>query len=297
VRYIEITARVASQDAEAACDALREVTGAGVSLERPFSQPDLESDARFDETAPVLVRTYARDGRTDRALDEARSALARRAVVADLSIDAVDEEDWAEAWKDHFHVERFGERIVVVPSWRRYDPRPNDVVITLDPGMAFGTGQHETTRMCLEALERTVRPGCRVLDVGCGSGILAIAASRLGAEAFAVDIDEACVRITAENARLNGARLHARQGTVAEAWPFESPALHFEVIVANIIASVIIEFAPSLVKAVAPGGRLIVSGIIGEREGQTRAALQAAGARIDSVRAMGDWRLIEAVPA
>jgi ribosomal protein L11 methyltransferase len=172
------------------------------------------------------------------------------------------------------------------------------VVVTLDPGMAFGTGQHETTRMCLEALERAVRRGARVLDAGCGSGILAIAAAKLGArEVLAIDVDADCVRITGENARLNGveAIVRARRGSLGDAWPFDEPPAAFDVVVANIIARVIVDLSPDLAAALAAGGRLIVSGVIGEREREVCDALTSAGLRIDVVRAMGDWRCIEAV--
>lgn len=300
MRYIEISARVASSDAEAACDALRDATGAAPWVERPFTQPTLEDDATIDAQADAIVRAYVPAERADGIDDDVRAALARASIGAAVSARMVDEEDWAESWKEHFHVERFGERIVVVPSWRAYEPRDGDAVITLDPGMAFGTGQHETTRMCLEAIERAVRPETRVLDVGCGSGILSIAAAKLGArEVLAVDVDANCVRITEENARANGVDgvVRAREGSAGAGWPFEMPAAGFDVIVANIIARVIVELAPALVRALAADGRLIVSGIIGEREAETSAALEAAGARISGVHAMGEWRCIEAVRA
>jgi len=300
VRYIEIMARVASGDAEAACDALRVLTAGGAWIERPFSQHDLESDAQIDSTAPAIVRAYVATERANGAEREARVALADASIDADISTREVDEVDWAESWKAHFRVERFGERIVIVPSWRSYDAAADDVVITLDPGMAFGTGQHETTRMCLEALERATRSGMRVLDVGCGSGILAIAAAKLGArEVLAADIDADCVRITRENAELNSVSdlVRAGRGSVGAEWPFGDAAGGFDLIAANIIARVIVEHAASLVGALAPGGRLIISGIIGEREGETCLALEAAGARIASVRGMGEWRCIEAVRA
>jgi ribosomal protein L11 methyltransferase len=288
---------VAASDAEAACDALRALVAGGAWIEQPFSQHDLESEAQIDSAAPAIVRAYVPADRANGVAGEARAALAEASVSADVSTRAVDEEDWAESWKEHFHVERFGERIVVVPSWRTYDHQPDDVVIALDPGMAFGTGQHETTRMCLEALERVVAPGMRVLDVGCGSGILAIAAAKLGArDVVAVDVDVDCVRITRENAELNGVyeTVAAEQGSVGAGWPFEDPPSGFDVVVANIIARVIIEHAPALLGALAAGGRLIVSGIIAEREAETCEALAAAGEGITSVRVMGEWRCIEA---
>ena len=297
MRYNEITARVASHDAERACDALHALTNAGAWIERAFSQHDPESAARIDAAAPALVRAYVPSRRANGVERDATAALARAGVAADVSTRAVDEEDWAESWKAYFDVERYGERLVVVPSWRAYDAAPADVVITLDPGMAFGTGQHETTRMCLEALERAVTPGARVLDVGCGSGILSIAAAKLGAlEVLALDIDEDSVRVTRANAAINGVAgtIRAARGSGGDDWPFDSPQAGFDVAVANIVARVIVELAPALAGALAPGGRLIASGIIGEREAETRAALEASGARIAGVRAMGDWRCIEA---
>ncbi len=298
MRYIEILTQVAASDAERTADILRDVTGGGVWIETPFSQRDLESDAEVDLAGTYIVHAYIpSDGDRGGALLDARSRLTGSGIVAELEARLVADEDWAEAWKEHFHVERYGSRIVVVPSWRTHDPQPDDVVIALDPGMAFGTGQHETTRMCLEALERAVVPGARVLDVGCGSGILSIAAAKLGAAAvIAVDIDPICVRVTDENAVINHSTIRAAVGTLGEGWPFVSaPAGAYDVIVANIIARAIIGMSRSLAEALAPGGRLITSGVIGEHEAAVIVALESQGLRVDSVRAMGEWRCIEAV--
>jgi ribosomal protein L11 methyltransferase len=302
VDYIQLTATVAAADADAASALLRTLAdGGGAWIEAPFSQPDLESDAILDGAAPVRVHVYLRgtDAEANAALG--RMALSTAGIAAEVQVRGVAEEDWAEAWKEHFHVERYGERLVVVPSWRSYHAQPNDVVITLDPGMAFGTGQHETTRLCLEAIERAITPGARVLDVGCGSGILSLAAAKLGASSVTtLDIDDAAVRVTRDNARANcveGA-IDAACGSLGSAWPFDDPAHgRFDVVVANIIARVIVELAPDLVDALAPEGRLIVSGVIEEREREVRDALEAAGARIEHVCAIGDWRCIEAVRA
>jgi len=298
VEYVEVIATVPASQTEQAADALRAATGGDVWIDAPFTQADLESDAVIRRDGSAQVHAYVPRDRGGGIVAEAARALRAEGIEPRVAVRDVAEEDWAESWKEHFHVERYGERIVVVPSWRAFEPVPGDVVLKLDPGMAFGTGQHETTRMCLEAIERHVRPGMRVLDAGCGSGILSIAAALLGArEVRAVDIDPNCVRVTAANARANGADaiVRAAEGSPGSAWPFPEPAAGFDVVVANIIARVIIEIAAPLVAALAPGGRLIVSGVIGERERETCAALAAAGARVESVRAMGDWRCIEAV--
>jgi ribosomal protein L11 methyltransferase len=297
MHYVELTAEVAASDADAASSLLRTLADSGAWIEAPFAQPDLESGAIAVSGAPVRVHVYLRGADAEANAALGRMALATAGIDAVVQTRAVAEEDWAESWKEHFHAERFGERVVIVPSWRTYEARPDDVVVRLDPGMAFGTGQHETTRMCIEALERVVRPGAGVLDVGCGSGILSLVAANLGArEVLALDVDADCVRITEENARANGVEMivRAAQGSLGEGGPLAEPASRVDVVVANIIARVIVDLAPQLVAALVDDGRLIVSGVIEEREGDVRAALESAGARIDSVRAVGDWRCIEA---
>src|SRR3954468_17945142 len=150
MRYVELTAAVAPADAERAGEVLRAVAGGGVSIETPFLQRSIELGAEPRTDAPALVRAYINDADVQAdVLQAAGDALQRAGISADVSRSTVCEEDWAESWKEHFHGERFG-RIVGVPSWREYVAQPDDVVVTLDPGMAFGTGQHETTRMCLE---------------------------------------------------------------------------------------------------------------------------------------------------
>ena len=303
MKYIEITVTVEAVHAEAAADLLRAATGdAGVCIETPFVQPDLGCEAVLRRDGSAAVRAYVRAGNGRHpSLAATREAFVHAGILADISERDVDEEDWAEAWKEHFDVARFGERIVVVPAWRAFDPTPADVVLTLDPGMAFGTGQHETTRMCLETLERAVQPGARVLDAGCGSGILALVAAKLGArEVYAVDVDEDCARIALRNAEMNGVdgRVRVGQGSVGAAWPFDQPpGGRFDVVVANIVAGTIVELAGELAAALAPGGRLIASGIIGERESEVIDAFAGVGLHVAAVRAMSDWRCIEAVRA
>jgi len=293
-RYIEVTALTAPGHAEAVADILRSLADSGAWIERPFSQRSLEQDARVDVNAPVRVHVYFRGDDATANAGLVAPALRAAGLDAEVSRRDVQAADWAEAWKEHFQVERYGRRLVVAPSWRAFAPASGDVVIRLDPGMAFGTGQHETTRLCLEALEACGVAGRRVLDLGCGSGILAIAAAKLGAgDVLAVDIDADCVRITKDNVRLNGVErvVHARHGSVETA----SGGAPFGLVIANIIAGVLIDLAPAIRELLGDEGRLLASGIISERRDEVIAAFEAAGLTIAGTRALGEWRLIEAV--
>jgi ribosomal protein L11 methyltransferase len=224
--------------------------------------------------------------------------------VGPLAVRSLAEEDWANAWKEHYHVLHIGARTVIKPSWRAYAPQPGEVVIELDPGMAFGTGLHPTTRGCLALIERALRPGDRVLDVGTGSGILALAALRLGAASvLALDVSDAAVAAARANAAANGLaeRLEVRHATLegAAGEPFLplSPGLAvlgaeigtFDLVLANIIARVIAQLAPALLRALRPGGIVIASGIIAERLEEAAAPLRAAGLTDVRYEQDGDW--------
>ena len=202
--------------------------------------------------------------------------------------------EWASAWKEHFRVLRVGRRTVVVPTWLRHESRDGEVVIDLDPGMAFGTGHHPTTRMCLEALEDAVSPGLRVLDVGCGSGILSIAAAKLGAAVVTgLDTDALAVQAACGNALHNGVR-----GTVSI---FEGSLPHdavdrgaYDLVVANISARVVSALAGEFAASLRAGGTLIASGITREHEAAAAESLAAAGLAIGRSRVDGDWLTLAA---
>ena len=190
---------------------------------------------------------------------------------------------------------RVGRRMVIQPTWREYEPGPDDLLIKLDPGRAFGTGLHPTTRLCLMGIEDWyddyLTGDARVLDVGCGSGILSIAAARGGGSVLAIDIDPVAVEATTANAELNGFAdlITARQGSL----PLEEPKL-FHLVVANLISGVLIDLAEELHATLWPGGRMLAGGVFYERESDVRKAFESAGLRIIGTRVDGDWRTFEA---
>src|SRR5439155_12241969 len=198
--------------------------GQGVAIEQVVESSRDGDVVNLPADAPVLVKTYLpiRDpSATDRRakIEKAVWALGQLRQVAPLQVRTLREADWANAWKEYFFIHRVGQRTVIVPSWRsaEYTPRPDDVVLLLDPGMAFGTGLHPTTRLCLRAVEELVEPGMRVLDVGAGSGILSIAAARLGASAVeAIEIDPVDAQVCQENAEPNAVSdvVRVRSGTL-----------------------------------------------------------------------------------
>lgn len=205
----------------------------------------------------------------------------------ELEMKDVDEEDWSNAWKKYYHPVQVGEHLVVCPSWEAYDRQPDDVVLTLNPGMAFGTGTHDTTRLCMELLEKYITPQDTVLDVGCGSGILAITAALLGAnKIIGCDIDEVAVKVAGENAALNGVqdRISFHQGDLTS-----QVEGSFQIICANIVADVIIRLSEDAGSYLAKDGIFITSGIIDTREQDVLNALEQNGFQVIERRTSGGW--------
>lgn len=187
----------------------------------------------------------------------------------------LDEEEWSTAWKKYYHPVKIGKKLVVVPCWEEYTLSAGEVKVTLDPGMAFGTGTHETTRLCMQLLEECVTDGSEVLDIGTGSGILAITALLLSAKkAVGVDIDELAVKVAGENAALNGVsdRLSLYCGDLTEKITGK-----YDIVCANIVADVIIRLSSLVRQFMKPDGILLVSGIIEERSSEVLAALKSEG--------------------
>ncbi|HVA88602.1 MAG TPA: 50S ribosomal protein L11 methyltransferase [Chloroflexota bacterium] len=293
---------VADLAAVEALSALFEQHGeGGVAIDQPFFTDPEGEHFGIDSLRPAVIKTYLPDTEEGQTrLTRVREGLWHLrafdlAPIADLQVRAVAEEDWANAWKEHYHPLRIG-RLLIKPSWRRIAPEPGVLVVEIDPGMAFGTGIHQTTRMCLAALERLVEPGAIVLDQGTGSGILAVAAARLGAaRVLARDIAEVAVEAAAANAALNGLsdRVEVRRVRAADSpqdqvfLTPDQPAA--DLILANIVATVLINLSAALASAAQPRATLIASGIIRERSAEVEAALEAVGFSITERLAEDEW--------
>ena len=237
-----------------------------------------KNDASVQETLLLVGEKLAGLKRFDMGFD-----------IGSLTLDHqnVQEQDWAENWKKYYKPFRAGERLVIKPSWEAYEEKEGDLVLELDPGMAFGTGTHETTFMCMEQLEKYVTPGCKTIDVGCGSGILGLAAAKLGSEdVLAIDLDELAVKVAAENTVKNGLADKVR---VVHGDLLEKADEMADVIVANIIADVICFLCGPAKKHLLPGGVFICSGIIREREEDVQKALAEAGYTVCNRLAKGEW--------
>ncbi len=263
---------------------------------REIAHIDLIDEALLEKNrSEAIIHLYiSPDQNPAEALAFLEHRLAADGLAFALETHGVNQEDWANAWKAHYHPVAIGRRLVVCPSWEDYTPEGDQLVLRLDPGMAFGTGTHHTTQLCMELLENLVTPGCHLLDMGCGSGILSLAALALGAEAaVGVDIDPTAQRTSAENAHAVGLadRFTPLCGNLVVD-PTLGGALQsgsFDIIAANIVADVIIALAPHCKGLLKPGGALVVSGIIEPRAEEVLAALKQAGFTLQERRDKGGW--------
>lgn len=298
--WIEIALSVDGEAAEAVAELLQRYGHQGVAIEQEGIPPEEWDDGEAQPAQQLTIRAYLpADERAEDAKMRLETALGHMSLMYPMPrpvYTIVKEDDWAEAWKAHYHPIRIGRKLFIRPLWVEVETAPDDLVIALDPGMAFGTGTHPTTQLCLEALEDTVQPGLNVLDLGTGSGILAIGAAKLGAgHILALDIDPIAVKATQENIEQNGVaeKITAQQGSLENVI---TSARRFDLIVVNILARIIIMMCDQhLGDTVRPGGKALFSGVILEQADDVEAALRKTGLEPTARRIEGDWVLIEAI--
>lgn len=236
--------------------------------DQPIYEPDLGTTPLWSHTH--LLALFEND--VDPVALQQHIQLLGGADTPELELEQIEDQDWERSWMDNFHPIRFGQRLWIVPSWHAA-PEPDAVNLLLDPGLAFGTGTHPTTALCLEWLDGQPIEGCNVLDFGCGSGILAIAAKLLGAKKLTcTDIDSQALEATRDNANRNGIATDEMLVYLPEALPQQQ----FDVVLANILAGPLVELAPQLIQYTRSGGRIALSGILAEQAQEVRDAYSTA---------------------
>lgn len=298
----ELTVKVKTEDTARASDVCTVVADMGIYVEDysdlenvvwNIAHVDLiEQELLERDRTHSLIHVYIKQEKDAlECVEFIKARLDAEGIEYETSIVGVNEEDWANNWKQYYHTQRIGKRIVVTPSWEEYTPSGDDVQMRLDPGMAFGTGTHDTTRLCLELLEEVVTPETRILDVGTGSGILSVGGVLLGApSALGVDIDPVAVKVANENAEIN---------EVSDKTEFVCGDLtdkvhgKFEIVTANIVADVIIRLLSTVKNYLLKGGVLIVSGIIDTRADEVESACHEAGFVTEKRLEHGGWVAIK----
>ena len=298
----ELTVKVKTEDTARASDVCTVIADMGIYVEDysdlenvvwNIAHVDLiEQELLERDRTHSLIHVYIKQEKDAlECVEFIKARLDAEGIEYETSIVGVNEEDWANNWKQYYHTQRIGKRIVVTPSWEEYTPTGDDVQMRLDPGMAFGTGTHDTTRLCLELLEECVTPETRILDVGTGSGILSVGGVLLGApSALGVDIDPVAVKVANENAEIN---------EVSDRTEFVCGDLtdkvhgQFEIVTANIVADIIIRLLSTVKNYLLKGGVLIVSGIIDTRADEVENACHEAGFITEKRLEHGGWVAIK----
>ena len=303
-KWLEVSVKVNHEAEEVTAEILREAGARnGVAIEDPVLYETLRNSLPFELCDPLPDNTdfsvvtitayYPEDTELTERLQKIEAELAAvekrigKFRFGPALFRHVTEEDWSDEWKQYFHVTRVGKHIVIKPSWEDYASEPEDVVLELDPGMAFGTGTHPTTVLVLEALEKMIRPDTTVFDVGTGSGILAMTAAKLGAKNVkAVDIDGVAVRTAKENIEKAGMqdRIEVRQGDLLHGTEGKA-----DVIVANILADIVIMLLPDIPGKLKEDGLFFASGIIEDYQQDVTEAAEKAGLRVKETTRIKDW--------
>ena len=302
MKWAEVSITTSHEATEFIAEIFHDLGASGVVIEDPelvnsyihSGQWDYTDIPEAENTEVVTVKAYLP---VDEELDEKLRSFEREVNAlaghnvdkgpGAISCNEIQDEDWAENWKQYFHTEKVGDITVIKPTWEEYEASPDDVVIELDPGEAFGTGNHPTTAMCIRELETLVKGGMTVFDVGTGSGILSIAAAKLGAgKITAVDYDRTALKVAKENIEQN----HAEDViTLGQSDILKQVEGRADLVIANIIADIIIRLFDELEDHLNPGGTLLASGIIADRIGDVTGAALAHGFTIDKVVEMSGW--------
>jgi ribosomal protein L11 methyltransferase len=305
-KWLQVSVKVTHEAVEAVAELLRD-TGArnGVEIEDPLLLNELRESATWElcdippqtNTEVVTVTAYyPKNDVLAKRLDTIEAGLKTieqrigKFRFGPTLFREVSEQDWANQWKQYFHTTKIGKSIVIKPSWEKYEPKEGEKIIALDPGMAFGTGTHATTSMCIERLQELVTPDSDVFDVGTGSGILAMTAALMGARSVhAVDIDEKAVEVAKENIAQNhlSDAIDVRQGNLLDGTEGQA-----DLIVANIIADIIIAVLPEVVQKLRPDGTFLASGVIEERFEDVKKAAAEKGLVVTDVRRRAGWTAI-----
>ncbi|TRY26243.1 50S ribosomal protein L11 methyltransferase [Brevibacillus sp. LEMMJ03] len=310
MKWSEISIHTTAEAVEAVSNLLYEMGANGVVIEDP-EVLHRDWDTPFGEIYQLSPDDFPAEGVFVKAylpmdssqlvdvLDELKEQLSHLTDYGldigkgTIAVNDVHEDEWAHAWKKYYKPVSVSERMTIKPVWEEYEPkRPDEIIIEMDPGMAFGTGTHPTTILCLRALEKYLQPGDRVYDVGTGTAILSIAAVKLGAEhVLAMDLDEVAVRSAQANTELNGVheRITVRQNNLLDGVDEQ-----VDVVVANILAEVIVRFTDDVYRVLKPGGVFIASGIIAAREADVKAAMEKSGLALVETIFIDDWVAIVA---
>lgn len=295
MRWIKINARFEAENMDLAEELVSQIFFdldlGGLVCEVPLAEPDegFGSNA-LEQPSTHSISGFLPDVPPSKNLiaDLEKKAAALEGIKVTVSTRIVEDQDWNESWKNFFFVTRVTDTLVIRPSWREFQPLPNDIVIDIDPGMAFGTGTHETTSMCLALIQEQMTPGASFLDVGTGSGILMIAAAKLGAGTLkGLDNDGVAVEIAGKNLEQN--KIPPRSFEISCTTLDQYPQERFDLLTANILAEVIIKILPEIKTRLAPKGRAILSGIINGWADRVKTALADNGFTLVKTTAQGEW--------
>ena len=298
MNWKKVSVTTIEDNSDIAASVLLDAGAAGVELSGGSVPEATNDEYALPEAATELVAVsayYGEDG-FDALLEGIKIRLAEvfaeaEAGASEVSVETVADTDWNENFRKNFTSFRAAGRFVVKPSWEEYPADEEDIVLEIDPGMAFGTGDHESTRMCLELLQRYMPVGANVLDVGTGSGILGIAAMKLGAaNVLALDYDPVSVTVAKENAENNGVAMQVRQSDLLK----NADGEPYDIVLANIVADILIRLNKDIGSFLVEYGTYILGGIIEERLDEVIASLRAGGFEILETKAMADWRAIVA---